>query len=131
MRLTRPRRPSDGDGDLPDVPIDVPERAMAPDWVSPTEGNGSDAPRAELHIALIAPNAEVAKQLRTVRVVKPPLWKGGKILLHVLTPNRLGIDLSVAQALVDLGLVDSKDVTIEAPDGIELGYPSGLTGDMR
>lgn len=105
---------------------------MAPDWVSPTEGNGSDAPRADLHIALIAPNNETAKLLRDVRIVKPPLWKGGKIWLHILTPKKgLGIDLSVAQAMVDLGLIDARDIDIAAPDAITEGYPSGLKENQR
>lgn len=132
MRIARPRTPGVGDGDLRPVPDRVPERAMAPDWVSPTEGNGTDAPRADLHVALVAPNAEVAKQLRDIRVIRPPLWHGGRILLHVLTAKKgLGVDLTVAQAMVDLGLLDSKDLDIGPPDEITEGYPTALKAGQR
>ena len=131
MRIDRPRSGGRDDGDLRPVPDPVPERAMAPEWVSPTEGNGSDAPRADLHIALVAPNKEIAGQLNTVRVIKPPLWKGGKVYLHVLIADKAMVDLKVAQAMVDNGLLDSRDLQIGPPDGLTAGYPSGLKEGQR
>lgn len=101
---------------------------MAPDWVSPTEGNGTDLPRAVLHIALLAPNKEAERFLRGyVRVVKPPLWDG-KVMIHVIPINekKNDVDIKLAQAMIDLGLLDSKDLQIGPPDDFTIGYPSGL-----
>lgn len=94
---------------------------MAPDWSSPTEDNGVGVPRGVLSIALVAPDHDTAVLWRRLaRVVKPPLWKGGTVNLYIVTQNpAMPIDAQVAQAMVDLGLVDSVDVGL-------IGYPSGL-----
>lgn len=107
---------------------------MAPDWRSPTEDNGTAAPRAELHIALLAPNREAMTYLRNnIRVVKPPLWHGGRIYLHVVPLDKKthSVDIKVAQAVVDLGWLDAKDLEIGPPEEITLGYPTGLTEDQE
>jgi hypothetical protein len=104
-----------------ELSIRVPERAMAPDWNSPTEDNGLTTPRGELHVALLAPDADTATQWRKrARVVTPPLWKGGKVSLHVVVHDASkDPDASVLLAMVDLGLIDSADAGL-------IGYPSGL-----
>lgn len=133
MRISLPRDRGGDDGPVPAVPERVPERLMAPDWRSPTEDNGAAAPRADLHIALLAPNREAERFLRGyIRVVKPPLWHGGKILLHVIPINekKNDVDIKVALAMVDLGLLDAKDLQIGPPDELTIGYPTGLTEDQ-
>lgn len=115
------------DRSVPDVPEPVRPRAMAPDWSSPTEGNGADLPRAELHIALITPDAETASALQhRLRVVKPPLWQG-KVHLHLIPapPDGWPVDPYIAQAMVDLGLIDSTDVGLAELDSVTIGYPAG------
>ena len=99
---------------------------MAPDWRSPTEHNGTAVPRAELHIALIADSDKARRLLdRQVRVIKPPYWDG-EIHLHVITnPGITDDDVFIAQAMVDLGWADSRDVKIGPPDSLTDGYPSG------
>lgn len=106
---------------------------MAPDWRSPTEDNGAAAPRADLHIALLAPDKEALKYLRNnIRVVKPPLWHGGRIYLHVIPLDKKthNVDMKVALAAADLGMVDARDLEIGPPEDLTLGYPSGLTEDQ-
>lgn len=129
LRLIRTSSDRGRDSDLPHVPQPVPARALAPNWRSPTEDNGLSAPRADLHIALIAPDADTAKQLRKVRVVKPPLWQGGKIFLHVITERKgWGMDdYKIMQAVADLGWADARDLQIGPPDAVTNGYPSGST----
>ena len=111
-------------------------RAVAPDWQSPTLDNGLAAPPGDLHVAIVVPDAATAALLRgNVRVVKPPLWKDGHIYLHVIVSDdrhgAAGIDIRLAQAMADLGLLDAADLGIGPPDGITQGYPSGLTpGDI-
>lgn len=98
----------------------ISERSVAPDWTSPTEGNGVDTPRDELHIALIARNDAAAEALEAIYVIKPPLWKGGKVELHVIRADKRSQDnLTIRQALADLGLADSRELEI-------LPYPSGV-----
>jgi hypothetical protein len=94
---------------------------MAPHWQGPTEHNGLHTPRAELHVALVAPDRETADLWRRLaRVVTPPFWKGGKVRLYVIHAEKAkDIDTTVALAMVDLGILDSADVGL-------VGYPSGL-----
>lgn len=132
LQPLRINRPSNSGGrpsrSVPDMPPAVPARAVAPHWGSPTEGNGSDLPRAALHIALLAPDAETANSLqRRLRIVKPPLWKGGKVHLHIIVqpPDGFPVDPYIGQALVDLGLIDSADVGLTEPDSVTIGYPAG------
>jgi len=107
------------------VPERVPQRSLAPDWVSPTEGNGSGLPRADLHIALIAGSPEDFAILKRVRVIQPPLWPG-KIHLHILHSTEFSDDdLLIRQTVVDLGWADARDVAIGPPASITEGYPSG------
>ena len=120
LRVPRPR-PGGGPGrDLPAVPGRVPEHVLAPDWSGPTEDNGATTPRGELHVALVAPDAATAAAWRrTARVITPPLWKGGRVNLHVIhIAEPLG-DPALLMAMVDLGLIDAKDAGF-------VGYPSGL-----
>ena len=133
LRITRPRNPGQISDALSELPEPVPTNPVAPDRHGPTEDNGLTAPRAELHIALIAPNRETAELIRGhIRIVKPPLWHGGKIYLHVITEDRrsktIGIDARVLQAVVDLGFADARDVEIAEPDEFTIGYPSGRQG---
>lgn len=101
-------------------------RSVASNWTGPTEGNGTDQPRGELHVALIAPDATTAALWRQrARVIIPPLWRGGRVQLHVVT-----VDTSISQnaderlllAMIDIGLVDAHDTGI-------IGYPSGYDAD--
>ena len=125
LRPLRITRSPGGDGvghiGLPPVLEPLPERAMAPDWSSPTDGNGAATPRAELHVALVAPDATTAAIWRqSARVIVPPLWKGGKVTLHVIhIDSTEDIDTALRLALVDLGFLDAKDVGL-------IGYPSGV-----
>lgn len=99
---------------------------MAPDWRSPTEDNGAATPRDTLHIALLATSSDEVRALSKVRVITPPLWKGGKIALHVILSKDLKeADILIRQTLVDLGLADSRDLAIGPPDQLTLGYPTG------
>lgn len=129
MRLNRPSDSSPTDRSLSPVPGPAPARPVAPDWKSPTEGNGSTTPRADLHIALVAPNPKTAHFLRDrIRIVRPPLWHGGKVYLHIIPEDQRSeddIDILLAQTLADLGLADAADMHIGPPDGVTLGYPSG------
>lgn len=113
-------------GGVPQLPERVPTRAMAPDWSSPTDSNGSGLARADLHIALVAGNPEEAALLARVKVIQPPLWDG-KVHLHVIVNehNFSEDDIHILQAMVDLGWADSRDVHIGPPAGLTLGYPSG------
>ena len=123
MRPLRVARPSRGSGDpAPVLPVQgpIPARVLAPDWVPPTEDNGADTPRGELHVALVAPDAATAASWRTrARLITPPLWKGGRTQLHVVHFDLELGDPRLLIALVDLGLIDSKDAGM-------VGYPSGL-----
>ena len=105
------------------VPEPVPPRSVAPDWNSPTEDNGVTAPRADMHIALVAPDPATAEiWRRQARLIRPPLWKG-KVFLHVVTIDKdksKGVDPLVLQAMVDLGFADSTDIGL-------IGYPEGHT----
>lgn len=102
------------------MPDPVPERPLAPDWRSATEGNGADQPRDTMHVALVAPDTATAEVWRRqARLIKPPLWKGGKVMLHVVvidTTKSKDLDPLVLQAMVDLGFADSTDLGL-------LGYP--------
>ncbi len=119
LRLARPGDRSGNRHAVPPVPERVPEHALAPDWNSPTEGNGSATPRGELLVALLAPDAATAAIWRQrARVVTPPLWKGGKVTLHVIVSESTG-DPQILLAMVDLGLIDSTDAGL-------IGYPSGV-----
>lgn len=116
---------------MPDVPAGIPARAVAPDWTSPTEDNGVSAPRAELHIALLVPDRATADLLRNrVRVVRPPLWHGGKIYLHIIPEDQrrryADMDFKILQAIVDLGWLDASDLDIGPPDQTTIGYPTGV-----
>jgi len=51
--------------------------------------------------------------------VTPPLWKGGKVTLHVVVHDPAKGDAQVLLALIDLGLIDSADTDL-------IGYPSGI-----
>lgn len=106
----------------------VSRRAVAPDWASPTEGNGAGCPPGDLHVALIAPDRAAAAQLRRVRVIKPPLWRDGRVFLHVIVDTdrtrHRDVDLRVLQAVVDLGWADAADLDIGPPADLTLGYPS-------
>ena len=102
------------------MPNRMAKRPVAPDWNGPTENNGATEPRGELHIALLAPDDATAAAWRTqARVITPALWKGGKVALHVITFDQNAGDPALLMALVDLGLLDSKDAGF-------VGYPSGL-----
>lgn len=119
LRIARAGNRSIPGSSLPPVPDRVPRHLVAPDWVGPTEGNGSDTPRADLHVALLAPDHTTANLWRPrARVVTPPLW-AGKVHLHVVVMDVIHGDPEVLLAMVDLGLIDSVDAGL-------VGYPSGL-----
>ncbi len=120
LRLARTVRA--GRDTEPVLPVQgqLPARVLAPDWQPPTEDNGAATPRGELLVALFAPDAATAMIWRQrARVIVPPLWKGGKVTLHVVVQEPVLGDPEVLLALVDLGLID-------AQDGGLVGYPSGL-----
>ena len=122
MRLPGAVDRREPDSPVPPVPEHVPERPLAPDWRGATEDNGLDQPRGVLHVALLAPNEHVAAEWRQrARIVVPPLWKGGKVTLHVVTVDDEAPSLNeqLLFALVDLGLLDSADAGL-------VGYPSAL-----
>lgn len=127
LRLNRAGSNRSADHPVPVVLERVPERSVAPDWNSPTIDNGVAEPRGILHIALVIPDAQAFNTLaKRVYVVKPPLWKG-EVRLHAIPEpgkNDADITLYIKLALIDLGLIDSKDVQIDRAS-IELGYPSG------
>lgn len=120
MRIARPGPGGSGITAVPPVQGQVPARVLAPDWSPATEDNGADTPRGELHVALLAPDAATAAAWRArARVITPPLWKGGNVRLHVVTFDPGLGDPRLLLALVDLGLLDSKDAGL-------VGYPSSL-----
>jgi hypothetical protein len=131
VRIVRRREPRDNGATVHSVlrvPERGPRRTVAPDWVSPTEDNGLAIPRDTLHVIVLAHN-EAARALlaNNLRVVTPPLWKGGEVQLHIVTSHNLNTDdIRIRQTLVDLGLVDSYDVDIAVPTTTD-GYPSGDT----
>jgi hypothetical protein len=130
LRLTGHRSDGRPNIDLPRLPKQAP-RVVAPNRPGPTEGNGLDSPRADLHIALIVPDRKTADLLRNkVRIVRPPLWKG-KLFLHLIPQDQRhkyrDIDMTTLLALIDTGLIDAKTAEIAAPDEITIGYPSGDT----
>lgn len=109
----------------------IPKRALAPDWISPTEDNGLSAPRAELHIALTCDGPDAERILKNgVRVIKPPLWHGGKIYTHIIRTDKLkkslSMDIQILQAVADLGWLDAVDLEIGPPEAMTDGYPSGV-----
>ena len=107
------------------LPDRVPQRSLAPNWVSPTEGNGAGLPRTDLHIALIADSIDSALILERIKVVQPPLWPG-KVHLHIITGGTLTPDdVLIEQTLADLGWADSRDLHIGPPASVTQGYPSG------
>lgn len=114
--------------DLPPVLDRSAQRSLAPDWVSPTEGNGAGLPRADLHIALVVRSAEELTGLANrIKVVQPPLFNG-KVHLHfVINHDANTDDVMVRQAMVDLGWADARDLDIGPPASITEGYPSGTT----
>lgn len=109
---------------LPQLSERVPIRELAPNRVNPTEGNGTTTPRDRLHIILLARSEDTAKLLKdNVRVVRPPLWKGGEVLLHVVQSRDLTTDnAQIQQTIVDLGWADAKDLDI-------IGYPPSETSE--
>jgi hypothetical protein len=120
LQLPRTIHRGEPDGGVPNLPEPIPARAVAPDWSGPTEDNGLATPRGELHIALLAPDAATAATWRTrARVIIPPLWKGGKVQLHIVTQDPAMGDAKILLAMIDLGLIDAQDAGI-------VGYPSGL-----
>ena len=124
MRVNRTGSRGGSDSSVPVMPEPVSPRPVAPDWSSPTEGNGLAQPRGKLHVALLAPDAETARVWRQrARIVTPPLWKGGKVQLHVVIHDAARQpDAAVLLAMVDLGLIDSADAGL-------IGYPSGLENE--
>jgi hypothetical protein len=121
LRINRTGNPSPNDRSMPDVPQRAPARVVAPDWQSPTEGNGLAQPRATLHVALLAPDPTTATLWqRQARIITPPLWKGGKVELHIVVVNEetQRADPKLLQTLTDLGLIDATDAGF-------VGYPSG------
>lgn len=119
LRIDRSGNPGPTPRRVPDLPERAPARPVAPDWTSPTEGNGTAQPRATLHVALLAPDtATAALWTRQARVITPPLWKGGSVELHVVVLDGDHGDPRLLQALIDLGLIDSTDAGF-------VGYPSG------
>lgn len=128
VRLAIPRRDREQHDVLSEVPDRVPQRSLAPDWSSPTEGNGLDTPRDVLHIALLARNEADAERLKTITIIKPPLWKGGEIKVHVIVSKDMTRDdILIRQTLVDMGWADSRDLDIGPPAERTLGYPSGAS----
>ena len=132
MRLPRAIHRRSVNGDVSSMPERVSQRSLAPEWVSPTEHNGTATPRAVLHVALIAPNVAEAERIKgRLRVITPPLWRGGKVYLHIIPEDQLqgsgDLDIRIRQALVDLGFADSTDVGIGPPEETTIGYPSGVT----
>lgn len=127
LRLPGARSSGRQPGPLPPVPGLLPAHPVAPDWRSQTEDNGLLAPRADLHVALVAPDMATYKLLRkNVYVVTPPLWKDGRVRLHVILRPKVDkglIPMAVLQAMADLGFVDAKDLEISLAD-MDLGYPS-------
>lgn len=98
---------------------------MAPNWVSPTENNGAGVPHADLHVALLARTPEQALLAHDLRIITPPLW-GGRVLLHIIVSHDMTVDdLTIKQAMADLGWADSRDLDIGPPASITEGYPSG------
>lgn len=127
MQVNRASHYGEPDLDLLPVPQRIPVGPVAPDWRAPTEDNGLSAPRDTLHIALVVQDLDLLQLLRrNVYVIKPPLWKGGKVELHIIPGSELTKDeITVRIAMADLGLVDSRDLEIGPPDKISSGYPSG------
>lgn len=115
---------------LPPVPQLAPEHELAPDWRGETEDNGVLAPRADLHIALVAPDLATAREWKkNAFLVTPPLWKDGRVHIHVILDNRKTkygeLPMKLLQAMADLGLMDAKDLEISKADMLfDLGYPS-------
>lgn len=109
------------------MPEPVPARPLAPDRRGPTEDNGLAVPPAHLHIALVVPDAATARRLTdSVRIVKPPLWNG-KVNLHIIDQSRRktyrDLDITVLQAMVDLGLITAGEAEIGPPESVTEGYP--------
>jgi hypothetical protein len=129
MRITGRGSVGRGYDDLPGVPQPVPASGMASDWIGPTEGNGTGLAPADLHIAILAPDRKTADSLKgRVRIIRPPLWQGGRIFLHVIPEDQRkrlkGVDMTILLAMVDLGMIDSADAEIGPPDDLTVGYPS-------
>lgn len=122
MRVPRTGNRSQQASDLPQLSERVPIRELAPNRRNPTEGNGTSTPREQLHIILLARNHNTANLLKNhVRVIKPPLWRGGEVLTHIVESENLSSDdILIRQAMVDLGWADSKDLDIS-------GYPPSET----
>lgn len=130
LRISRGGSVGTRSDSVPGVPEPVPAGGIPPDWRGPTEGNGDGLPPADLHIALLAPDRDTAEKLRgRVRIIRPPLWKGGRIFLHVIPETQRKkyreVDMNILLAMVDLGMIDSADAEIAPPDDLTIGYPSG------
>lgn len=96
---------------------------MASHRVSSTEGNGTGLPRADLHIALLAPDEATAKLIERVKIVRPPYWQG-KVHLHVVVSADMTVDdVMILQAAADLGWGTSKSI-IAPPTQLTIGYPA-------
>jgi hypothetical protein len=126
LRVREPRDPFSATDPVSPVSNRVPQRSLAPDWISPTEGNGAGLPRTDLHIALVTTSEDEYDYYSSkLRVAKPPLWPG-KVHLHIIMgKDTQSDDLMIQQALVDLGWADSRDLEIGPPASVTEGYPSG------
>lgn len=99
---------------------------MVADRPEPTQARGRSVPRADLHIALVAPDERVYRLLRDrVAVIAPPYWTG-TVQLHVVIADPksrwANVDWRLRQALVDSGLASPDEVEMLAPDQLHLGY---------
>lgn len=96
------------------------------DGANAPQSRGREVPRAELHIALIAPDERVYRLLRSrVAVIKPPYWDG-TVHLHVVIDDPhsrwANVDWTLRQALADCGLASPHDVDLMPSEQLHLGY---------
>jgi hypothetical protein len=126
LRINRSINPGSEPISVSQLPSGKPQRSLAPNWISPTEGNGTGLPRTDLHIALVTTSEDEYDYYSSkLRVAKPPLWPG-KVHLHIIMgKDTQSDDLMIQQALVDLGWADSRDLEIGPPASVTEGYPSG------
>ena len=128
LQPLRPTRTDDSqrraETSLPVLPVIT--SPLVPDRVGPTEGNGTNFPPDQLHIALIIPDLAIWETLRNAAfIIQPPLW-AGNVRLHVVlkNPKLTAEDIALQIALVDMGMITPEVAHLTADEQITLGWPT-------